>query len=139
MRLIDADDFKKFIEKLTELGAPYDEIIKLLDRQPTVEIPSFNKLQDGTLIIETDLHPKVGRVFVEHKGFGTFFYSDGYEKRKKGEWKQHIYRERFVGYTEECEPLYKDIVVYICPFCGKEIDEHMENYCPNCGAEMEVE
>ena len=39
MRPIDADDFKKFIESLTEVGAPYAEIIKLLDQQPTVERP----------------------------------------------------------------------------------------------------
>lgn len=58
-------------------------------------------------------------------------------QRPKGKWKQHIYCECFVGYSEECEPLYRDIVVYICPFCGKEINEHIEKYCPNCGAEME--
>lgn len=35
MRLIDADDFKKFLNKLIELGAPYEDVVKLLDNQPT--------------------------------------------------------------------------------------------------------
>jgi len=125
MRLIDADDFKRFIERLTELGAPYDEIIKLLDQQPTVEIPSFNLLQDGTLIIDTDLYPKVGRVFVEHEGLGTFYYSYGYE-RPKGKW---------IPGKHECpccgESKFKDLDADIwADWCPK--------YCPNCGTEMEI-
>lgn len=35
MRLIDADMFKKFLQALCKAGAPYDEIIKLLDKEPT--------------------------------------------------------------------------------------------------------
>lgn len=35
MRLIDADDFKNFLKALTDAGAPYEEVIKLLDRQET--------------------------------------------------------------------------------------------------------
>ena len=35
MRLIDADRFKKFLQALCKAGAPYDEIIKLLDQEPT--------------------------------------------------------------------------------------------------------
>ena len=34
-RLIDADDFKKFLQALCNAGAPYHEIIQLLDNQPT--------------------------------------------------------------------------------------------------------
>jgi hypothetical protein len=34
-RLIDADDFKKFLQALCNAGAPYDDIIKLLEKQPT--------------------------------------------------------------------------------------------------------
>ena len=28
-RLIDADDFKKFLQALCKAGAPYDEVVKL--------------------------------------------------------------------------------------------------------------
>lgn len=34
-RLIDADDFKKFLQALCEAGAPYEEVVQLLDKQPT--------------------------------------------------------------------------------------------------------
>jgi len=34
-RLIDADDFKKFLQALCNAGAPYEEVIQLLDKQPT--------------------------------------------------------------------------------------------------------
>ena len=34
-RLIDADDFKKFLQALCKAGAPYSEVIQLLDRQAT--------------------------------------------------------------------------------------------------------
>ena len=35
MRLIDADDFKKFLQALCKAGAPYEEVVQLLDKQPT--------------------------------------------------------------------------------------------------------
>lgn len=34
-RLIDADDFKKFLQALCKAGAPYEEVVELLDKQPT--------------------------------------------------------------------------------------------------------
>lgn len=34
-RYIDADDFKKFLQALCNAGAPYEEVIQLLDKQPT--------------------------------------------------------------------------------------------------------
>ena len=33
-RLIDADDFQKFLKALCKAGAPYEEVIQLLDNQP---------------------------------------------------------------------------------------------------------
>ena len=35
MRLIDADDFKKFMQALCKAGAPYGCVVDLLDTQPT--------------------------------------------------------------------------------------------------------
>ena len=34
-RLIDADDFKKFLQALCKAGAPYEDVVQLLDNQPT--------------------------------------------------------------------------------------------------------
>lgn len=58
MRLIDADDFKKFLQALCKAGAPYSEVIQLLDRQPTaydVEkvVEEVKKLDlDGVSMVE---------------------------------------------------------------------------------------
>lgn len=35
MRLIDADDFKKFMQALCNAGAPYESVVELLDKQST--------------------------------------------------------------------------------------------------------
>ena len=35
MRLIDADDFKRFMQALCKAGAPYESVVELLDKQPT--------------------------------------------------------------------------------------------------------
>lgn len=35
MRLIDADDFKEFLQALCKAGAPYEEVVELLDEHPT--------------------------------------------------------------------------------------------------------
>ena len=34
MRLIDADNFKHFLQTLVDAGAPYESVIELLDKQP---------------------------------------------------------------------------------------------------------
>lgn len=34
-RLIDADDFKKFLQALCRVGAPYEDVVQMLDKQPT--------------------------------------------------------------------------------------------------------
>lgn len=34
-RLIDADRFKRFLQALCKAGAPYDEVVQLLDKEPT--------------------------------------------------------------------------------------------------------
>ena len=36
MRLIDADSFNRFLQALTKAGAPYEDVINLLDREKTV-------------------------------------------------------------------------------------------------------
>lgn len=36
VRLIDANSFKRFLQALCKAGAPYDDVIKLLDKEPTV-------------------------------------------------------------------------------------------------------
>lgn len=35
VRLVDANRFKRFLQALCKAGAPYDEVIQLLDKEPT--------------------------------------------------------------------------------------------------------
>jgi hypothetical protein len=35
VRLIDANSFKRFLQALCKAGAPYEEVIQLLDKEPT--------------------------------------------------------------------------------------------------------
>ena len=79
-------------------------------------------LQDGTLVVNTELYPKVKRVLVEHETNGTLYYSDGAE-RPKGKWK--------IKSINNCNH-------YCCSICNEQSFE-LGNYCLNCGAEMEVE
>ena len=54
MRLIDADDFKKFMQALCKAGSPYESFIELLDKQTIAydidkvveELESFAKLAE---------------------------------------------------------------------------------------------
>ena len=39
MRLIDADSFKSFLQALVKAGAPYDDVITLLDKEKTAYYP----------------------------------------------------------------------------------------------------
>lgn len=39
VRLIDANSFKRFLQALCKAGAPYDDVIQLLDKEPTFYNP----------------------------------------------------------------------------------------------------
>lgn len=44
MRLIDADSFKSFLQALVKAGAPYDDVITLLDKEKTAYYPEKTPL-----------------------------------------------------------------------------------------------
>lgn len=53
-RLKDADEFKKFLQALCKAGAPYDEVIQLLDKEPTAcTIEEFKALKEKNEILKT--------------------------------------------------------------------------------------
>lgn len=43
-----------------------------VEEQATIKL-----LPDGTLVVKSDLYPKVKRVLVENETYGTFYYLDG--------------------------------------------------------------
>ena len=70
MRLIDADDFKKFMQALCKAGSPYESFIELLDKQTIAydidkvveELESFAKLAEDRWTNGTSKH-----AYQEHK------------------------------------------------------------------------
>lgn len=56
-----------------------------------------------------------------------------------GRWEEYIH-SRYCGTDEYGEPIYRDVIVYYCsnPKCRRKT-VIKENYCPNCGAKMDLE
>lgn len=58
-------------------------------------------------------------------------------ERPKGRW-VGIQSEKFIGYDEWGEPMYRLCSYYTCRKCGRKTVVKT-NFCPNCGAEMRGE
>lgn len=60
------------------------------------------------------------------------------EPVKRGKWKGYLIPHWTKRYDDDGEPEYKYHTEYVCNICGyNSIIKH--NYCPHCGAKMEVE
>lgn len=61
------------------------------------------------------------------------------EPVRHGRWEGYIH-SRYCGMDEYGEPVYRDGTVYYCsnPKCRRKTVVK-ENYCPNCGAKMDLE
>ena len=56
---------------------------------------------------------------------------------KKGKWKGYTHYA-YHGTDDMGEPIWREVIVYHCSEC-KRRTVIKENYCPNCGAKMEVQ
>ena len=58
---------------------------------------------------------------------------------RQGRWERYTH-SRYCGIDADGEPVYRDGVVYYCsnPKCRRKT-VIKENYCPNCGAKMDLE
>ena len=61
------------------------------------------------------------------------------EPVRHGRWEEYSH-SRYCGIDADGEPVYRDGVVYYCsnPKCRRKT-VIKENYCPNCGAKMDLE
>ena len=127
MRLIDADDFKKFMQALCKAGSPYESFIELLDKQTIAydidkvveELESFAKLAEDRWTNGTSKH-----AYQEHKCWvkAIEIVKQGDVSDDVCEWKQTS--------TEK----YKTS-------CGYKLEEYFDTnacYCKQCGKKIKV-
>lgn len=101
-RLIDADDFKKFLQALCKSGAPYENVIQLLDKQPTAYDIEKNKKQDNNYCkweATEDLRKK-----------GICYSSDGLYKPSCNNYEDDFRDWNWIRHFK------------FCPYCGKRIE-----------------
>ena len=73
-RVIDADNFKRFLQSLCDAGAPYEDVIVLLDKEPTVcDIKN----------IEAELESLDNMIFSRSLNKNGVFYVPLFEVRQK--------------------------------------------------------
>ena len=127
MRLIDADDFKKFMQALCKAGSPYESFIELLDKQTTAysvdkvikELESFAKLAEDRFVNGTSEH-----AYQEHKCWVKAIeivkhgvVSDDvceWESASEGEFIQNPHTKRLYSNEVSMKNVY-------CNTCGKKI------------------
>ena len=127
MRLIDADDFKKFMQALCKAGSPYESFIELLDKQTTAydidkvveELESFAKLAEDRWVNGTSKH-----ACQEHKCWvkAIEIVKNGCVSDDVCEWKKS--KDYPFDWLVGCD--------------GCEVNHRQGDYCPRCGKKIKV-
>ena len=116
MRLIDADDFKKFMQALWKAGAPYEGFIEVLDRKTTA-------YDIDKVIKELESELKKGNIAIDFGEFRLFEIvkqggvSDDvceWESASDGEFIQNPHTKRLYSNEPSMQNVY-------CNTCGKKI------------------
>ena len=130
MRLIDADDFKKFMQALCKAGSPYESFIELLDKQTTAY--DIDKVVD-------ELEENASRYT---KKYVTPYGNNGYKDTKAISVSRAIEIVKQSGVSDDvCE--WKLDGVYLHsphkPLVSCVTDENYRYYyCPICGKKIKV-
>lgn len=143
MRLIDADALKEELEELKKSPWYFRHrktidgiacrqaqketlqiVENIIDNAPTVE-PEVKKVPIANVTFDTEKLKELTDEIVDRIKNGEIVLQD---ERQKGEWIIDFYRLK-------------------CPFCGMAIDDEVHwlyskefdfNFCPNCGAQMDM-
>ena len=138
MRLIDADDFKKFMQALCKAGSPYESFIELLDKQTTAYdidkvVEELEKLKNKDICdyLDCDVCLYYKKCGVETDQSNNLKWDKAIEIVKQGvvsddvcEWKEvvgfdYMYiRNPHTNRIYSNEPSMKNIY---CNTCGKKI------------------
>ena len=116
MRLIDADDFKKFMQALCKAGSPYESFIELLDKQTTA-------YDIDKVVKELESELKKGNIAIDFGEFRLFEIvkkggaSDDvceWKSVRNGEFIQNPHTKRLYSNEPSMQNVY-------CNTCGKKI------------------
>ena len=129
MRLIDADDFKKFMQALCKAGSPYESFIELLDKQPTAYSVDkvVNKLEKKKEEVQRRRNTRVALSDLEVCDIENVTYERAIEIVKQGGVSDDVCDCRLLkGYKFLHETSCGDVFdmqngFKYCPFCGKKI------------------
>ena len=122
MRLIDADDFKKFMQALCKAGSPYESFIELLDKQTTAyDIDKVVEELEKESFTTTDT--VCGGIFKAIRTISAI----------------EIVKKSVVSY-DVCEwKKSKDYPFDWLVGCdGCEVNHRQGDYCPRCGKKIKV-
>ena len=121
MRLIDADDFKKFMQVLCKAGSPYESVIELLDKQTTA-------YDIDKVVKELESELKKGNIAIDFGEFRLFeIVKQGVVSDDVCEWERDEHSEN----DNPSEWI-------ICPHKPKRIFSKDIKYCPYCGKKIKV-
>ena len=113
MRLINADELKKVIDKYCEDYQGFDGVIDIIDNAPTVEQEVYMTGKDYDLYLEGYKQGKIDF------------------SKPQGEWEQYTNTDEMLNIWS-CSNCKEEF----CSEIGGNPHEWNYNFCPNCGARM---
>ena len=135
MRLIDADDFKKFMQALCKAGSPYESFIELLDKQTTAY--DIGKVVEKLEVLKRIYFLTIANTGDEKSDFAYENVGNALDKAieivKQGGVSDDVCEWRLCGedanvYDTSCrnphiliEGTPKENNYEYCPYCGKKI------------------
>ena len=131
MRLIDADDFKKFMQALCKAGSPYESFIELLDKQTTAYSVDkvVKKLEKKKEEVQRMRNTCVALSDLEVCDIENVTYEKAIEIVKQGDVSDDV-----------CEWKQTSTAKYKTS-CGYKLEEYFDTnacYCKQCGKKIKI-
>ena len=127
-RLIDAKHFKRFLQALCKAGAPYDEVIQLLDKEPTV--------------YEIDTVKKGLKELKQYRAIGTIEEFKALKDKSVAKKIINIQINKMQSFCEDDfgrnMPCIVNVFQFKCPNCNKKIASRFKiRKCPDCEQKLD--
>ena len=136
MRLIDADDFKKFMQALCKAGSPYESFIELLDKQNTAYdidkvVEELEKLKNKDICDYLDCD-----VCLYYKKCGVET-----DQGNNLKWDKAIEIVKHGGVSDDVCKWKQTSTARYKTSCGYKLEEYFDTnacYCKQCGKKIKI-